>query len=622
MNYNQLDRDAILNIGTVISVKGRTVEVLVSKSKNSSILLYNGEMIKNVSVGSYIKIGKGFSELVGKIEGEYVSEDKNFNSKEYRHEKNKIKRILSITLLGYFDRRQFKQGIKELPLIDNECFLLNQEELDRVHNFIKIINGRPDEKLKIGKLSNDSAEEIEVGINSLFASHIGIFGNTGSGKSYTLSGLYYKLFKKFGNNEGFITNAKFLLIDFNGEFSEPNSITSQKKVHRLSTRKNLDEIEVADKIPLSEKAIVDTELLAILSNATDKTQKPFVSRVVKFYKSVFSKNDPLGYYKGILRNKVKDVLKMTLKDKAYTLVDSIALIVKGHENTQYNFDEVVGNVEWNNRNSHFMPRGTSRELTNEEIEDTPLYKSIEEYTFPVNTITKIIDFFNLQLVLDIYNDKALNEHIGPAINKLKSKTNDLQKVFNFDSNAQDLFSDRNFVVLDLNETNIDVKKIVPLIVCKQVYSNQKIKFRTDEKSYLNIIIDEAHNILSYSSERESSTWKDYRLETFEEIIKEGRKFGVFLNIASQRPSDISDTIISQLHNYFLHRLINNRDIQAVERTISYLDQVSFESLPILPTGTCILAGLSAHVPIVIEIDKIDAESEPKNKTIKPTDFWS
>ena len=85
--------------------------------------------------------------------------------------------------------------------------------------------------------------------------------------------------------------------------------------------------------------------------------------------------------------------------------------------------------------------------------------------------------------------------------------------------------------------------------------------------------------------------------------------------------DISDTIISQLHNYFLHRLINNRDIQAVERTISYLDKVSFEALPILPTGSCVLAGLSAQVPVIINIAPIPKENEPYNKTIRPTDFW-
>ena len=84
--------------------------------------------------------------------------------------------------------------------------------------------------------------------------------------------------------------------------------------------------------------------------------------------------------------------------------------------------------------------------------------------------------------------------------------------------------------------------------------------QANEQTYLNLIIDEAHNILSEESQRESEQWKDYRLETFEEIIKEGRKFGVFLTLASQRPVDISPTIISQLHNYFLHRLINEQDI--------------------------------------------------------------
>lgn len=73
------------------------------------------------------------------------------------------------------------------------------------------------------------------------------------------------------------------------------------------------------------------------------------------------------------------------------------------------------------------------------------------------------------------------------------------------------------------------------------------------------------------STRESEEWKDYRLECFEEIIKEGRKFGVFLTIGSQRPSDISDTIISQLHNYFIHRLVNEEDVRKMYRTVAFAD---------------------------------------------------
>ena len=97
--------------------------------------------------------------------------------------------------------------------------------------------------------------------------------------------------------------------------------------------------------------------------------------------------------------------------------------------------------------------------------------------------------------------------------------------------------------------------------------------RPTNARYLNLIIDEAHNILSLESSRESEAWRDYRLETFEEIVKEGRKFGVFLTLASQRPHDISPTIISQLHNYFLHRLVNNLDVLAIEKAVSYLDRV-------------------------------------------------
>ena len=138
---------------------------------------------------------------------------------------------------------------------------------------------------------------------------------------------------------------------------------------------------------------------------------------------------------------------------------------------------------------------------------------------------------------------------------------------------------------------------------------------------MNIIVDEAHNILSYESQRESESWKDFRLETFEEIIKEGRKFGVFMTIASQRPSDISSTIISQLHNYLIHRLINNRDLEMVEKAISYLDKVSVESLPVLPVGACVLSGLIADLPVIVQVDKLLAANSPKSDTIDLLENW-
>lgn len=175
-------------------------------------------------------------------------------------------------------------------------------------------------------------------------------------------------------------------------------------------------------------------------------------------------------------------------------------------------------------------------------------------------------------------------------------------------------------VISLRNVNLTMRKVIPMIVCKHLYDEKKAKDPQGEK-YLNLIIDEAHNILSAQSVRESEAWRDYRLETFEEIVKEGRKFGVFLTIASQRPHDISETIVSQLHNYFLHRLVNNLDIHSIEKAVAYLDRVSFESLPILPTGTCVLAGVSAQVPVMVRIGRLPDFAAPNSRTMEVTSRW-
>ena len=249
---------------------------------------------------------------------------------------------------------------------------------------------------------------------------------------------------------------------------------------------------------------------------------------------------------------------------------------------------------------------------------TTLYSQAGIYAFPTNMVERFIHIMYMQLIFDVLNNRAMNEHIAPAINKLKATAPSIGKVFDFSSTAD--FWTTNKVVVSLRDLNLDMRKMVPMILANKFYTEKKQQ--RDKTTYLNIVIDEAHNVLSRQSERESEEWKDYRLEVFEEVIKEGRKFGVFLTIASQRPSDISPTIISQLHNYFIHRLMNERDIEQIRNTISYLDKVSVESLPILTTGTCVVAGQMVEMPIVVRIDKITDGYQPDNTTINITNEWS
>lgn len=631
-----LSRDALLNIGKVISVQGRTIEVLVSKSKNSAVLLFEGEIIRNVSVGGYVKIAKGFGELIGKIDGEYISEDRSAQDKYYRHEKDRIKRILSISLLGYFEGAEFRQGIRELPLIENECFLLTQAELDSVHNFVKTINGKADEKLRIGLLANETGKEIEIGINSLFASHIGIFGNTGSGKSYTLAGLYHNLFKRFQNKAGFRANARFLLIDFNGEFVKPDAnegndkiiTAANKNTYLLSTGRNGSR----KKLIVSKESLYNPLFWSILLQATEKTQAPFINSALRSGYITDRINSDDGII-SLIKSTIKLITTNITPNQEKNMVESfleeikkfdVNRVISGLDDLQQFYSrELKFFASKEDRRYYCTIEGaTYNSNADEGFYDAVISDIVDEYitvnTVELSELQKIKLIINFHYFYSIQKTHYQKEHIGHILGRLDARLNDLDKLIEVDDTRSTLSDILNIV--SLKDVNIHMRKLIPLLLCNQVYEEKKNE--NNPEKYLNIIIDEAHNILSHNSMRESEIWKDYRLETFEEIIKEGRKFGVFLTICSQRPSDISDTIISQLHNYFLHRLINNRDIQSVERTISYLDKVSFDSLPILPTGTCILAGLSAHVPVMLKVDKIADESEPNNKTIKPTDFWN
>jgi DNA helicase HerA-like ATPase len=612
----ELQKDSIFKVGKVTSVEGRTIKIEVDKTKNSSHLLYNGEIIRNISVNSYVKITKGFIRIIGKVDGEFIVEDKVVSDKDYTNEKEKIKRILIVRLMGFFSNKGFERGIKELPLINNECFLLDRQEFQEVHKFVK----KDDVPLVIGTLTHEPGQSIAIGVNELFASHIGIFGNTGSGKSYTLSKVYNQLFTTFQDKTNFQANAKFLLFDFNGEYNGENSIIPHKKVYNLSTRQT----KKKDRLVFREIDLLDKDLFSILANATEKTQKPFIARTLDFYKKVFNVDEPLEYFKNILKKRITEIYKMADKNKALLLLDYIAEILPPKYDEFGIEIDLSEDVDFNNKNSEFVLGGTYLRSNPECIEGTILFRHVDEYTFETNFISRVIHFLYLQLIYDVFSNRANNEHIAPAINKLKSFQREIEEVIEVkNEDEEDDFWDGNFFcVVNLNKTNTQIKKMIPLLVSFKLYAEHKKNNTKVKDKSLNIIVDEAHNILSYASERESETWKDYRLETFEEIIKEGRKFGVFLTIASQRPSDISSTIISQLHNFFLHRLINNNDILAVEKTISYLDKVSFESLPILPTGTCVIAGQCLQVPVMVDITEMDKKFEPDNKTIKLVQNWT
>jgi len=610
MDFKQLTREAVLRIGEVCSVDGRKISILVDAHKNLSDLFLDGDLLRNISVNSFVEIRKGFLSIIGRIEGEKIKEE-GAGDDSPRNGLNKNRRILTVALSGYIDETgMFTGGTRELPLIGNQAYIVTRHKMHLVHNLVR--GDTP--SIHIATIFGEDFD-VPLPIDGLFNSHIAIFGNTGSGKTSTLASLYQEFIRtlRARNARVFDEKCRIVVFDFNGEYGAAACITAEKVVYRLSTRH-----DHGDRIPLNASALVDIEILSILADATNLTQKPFLRRTLRLFEHVHGRENPQEYLRAIIRSRIKETLQMSDKIRASLLIDYFGAFMPAAANENGEPIELDDDLEWHNTSQGFRMRTAANIFLSTQpdaIDNTVIYRLVANYNMPESTMARLIDFLYLQLISDVLLNRAQNEHIVPVINRLKSKQTDVDRLFDLSEDAD--FWERNVVVVDLNDVSIDMKKMMPLLLSRQLYDDQK---RAGADCSLNIIIDEAHNILSTESFREAESWKDYRLETFEEIIKEGRKFGVFLTIASQRPHDISPTITSQAHNYFIHRLINEKDLTAIASTVSYIDRVTEESIPTLPTGTCVFSGVASQVPIKINIKQLADESQPRSTTRKFIDM--
>ena len=196
--------------------------------------------------------------------------------------------------------------------------------------------------------------DIEFPVDGLFNSHIAIFGNTGSGKSNTLAYLYQEFVRVLTarNAAAFSENARILLLDFNGEYIAPQCISPSKKVYSLSTRE-----DGSDRLPIEEDALLNIEVISILADATEKTQKPFLSRAMRFYRKVMGADDgnPEDYLKNVLRNRVRDVLQMSDKVRAFQLLDYFREILPS-EDAEGDPVDIASDLTWHNTSCEFLIR--------------------------------------------------------------------------------------------------------------------------------------------------------------------------------------------------------------------------------------------------------------------------
>ena len=316
---------------------------------------------------------------------------------------------------------------------------------------------------------------------------------------------------------------------------------------------------------------------------------------------------------------LRDILdKLDIEYKICSMWIADAIVNEKYKN----FYSIEYIEHWGQDNQDASPYYWNIEEKVLEDEKSTIEKRIETLILNTeklaNPIFQLEIAVRLQMIHDLSTHMIQYDHIAPLLHRIEARSKDLNKVIEITEDAN-MFN-KPITVISLKNVNRDIKMILPMLIAKISYQLHKETNLNHDKTF-NLIIDEAHNILSEKSSVESEKWKDYRLDVFEEIIKEGRKFGYYLTIASQRPADISPTIVSQIHNYFVHRLVNELDLKMLQNTMSSLDAVSRSNIPTLSPGQAVITGVSFAQPVIVQIDKLDEKQQPDSSNSNLIEIW-
>lgn len=607
-------------LGVIVGVDGTVSQVGMYSMSNDSQLLWYGEILNGPKIGAFLTINHNDIKIIASVSSEKVVDQQNtVRSVEFdnRFHKDSINRVITLKTKGVIEENKFQVTSQYVPMIGNEVTLTTKEELDLIFGL------EPDEdSIYIGK-SLLEGQPINLPINKFFASHIGIFGNTGSGKSNTLHKTYLELFKS-QYRSSILNCSQFFVIDFNGEYTGDNTFgleASSKRIFEIDTRI----AKHGQKIPIKKSYLFDPDILAILFDARPATQVPFLRNALRTFNNSINNAEnfadmELGLLKSIIvgtKSVSGDALENWIK-----AAETVGIVSDNLEGLKGNLTNIkYGNLEImaSDRKTIILQQGQITSNGEAILRLDELKRELSLRYKEASPIYKLSYFLEFQKVY-VSAWKSTNiEFINPLFYRIKSAFESLEKVVEIKENLDDCFKPMN--IISLVHANQEITRLLPMLLSKMFYDEQKSAIAGNVVTKTkHLIIDEAHNILNAEYRNNGDDWQDYRLSVFEEIIKEGRKFGFFLTLSSQRPADISSTIMSQLHNFLIHRLVNEKDLKMLENTMPTLDRNAYQMISSLGQGEAIITGNAIQVPVFMKIEK-EKINRPKSDDIILTKLW-
>lgn len=424
--------------------------------------------------------------------------------------------ISKIRLIGTYNplKEKFKKGIDYFPTINSDVFTVGEEQLEKIYNSTIKPNTAT---LQIGSDIYFNQVTINADPNILFGKHCAIFGNTGSGKSCTvtsiLQGVYLKKERLLNTNN---TKLKTIIIDSNDEYSGIFNLADGKKPDWVVLKDYSD-------LELSHKDLSFYELTQLLNEDSPNV---------------------IPYLKGAV-----EILKKTKN------VD---------EKIYYEFTKLQVEIE----------------------NAVPLDNRGNKDNFTIGFLKHII-----MRIKHFSSDERFNA------------------VFNKDGNSIYDFldsSDERVLILSLRVSN-DILALFVYMISKSIF-DYKSTHENRIKDNILLVLEEAHRYIAKSSTDQINNYY------IDKLAREGRKFGINLMVSTQRPSEVSNTVISQCNSLIVHKITNNSDLEFIKNTIEYDDKSQIDLLTSLKQQQALVLGEAFAFSSLIKI--ADANPLPLSETPK------
>ncbi len=521
-----------------------------------------------------------------------------------------------ILLVGEIINNVFNAGIIKKPSGIAPVRVINKDELELIIGKSEIQK----ENLLLGTSSIYKTFNVSVPLNDIFANHLAIIGNTGSGKSCGVARMLQNLF--FINKP---INSHIVLFDAYGEYVETFKNINNLGLNFASfsgNSKNGREYQL--KFPAW---FLDVDDLALLLRVSSPDQLPVLKKSLKLVK-IFKSNTPeiKRYKNDIIAKCLMDIL--TSGRSSSTIRDQVIAVLTHYNTEDLNLDSTIHQPGYDRTfrqclliddsgkmNAIFEVMKFLQQFENIDLESIDI---VDAMCYSLEDLYSALEF---SLISEgTINNDIIYKEMNILKTRLQSIINsDNKHIFNVDEYigkeefVRDMFIKNNLVNIDLSDIDDDFAKVLTKIYSKLLFNYTTSLEKRGSLSF-NIILEEAHRYVQNDNDINIIGYN-----IFDRITKEGRKYGTLLTFITQRPSELSTTSLSQCANFIVFRVFHPADLEIVRTMSTNVSMANTEQIKSLSPGSAFAFGVGFKIPILVNFEL--PNPIPESTSVNVKNIW-